>query len=211
MPLPPENIPGTHFCQRLSQPQGHSAALRIMSMKNLCDPIGNRTRDLLACSAVPQPTACPVWAIKYAHFVHWFGKQNLQIDSETVTSFRLLVHEYWNVTIFWCSNSVVCFRMLFRDLLHKKVGTGCPERTAQHQNAGRGKFETQTCNHPIPQCRNILVAVKYASVCLLRSPLVVHHIWIPQLHKSVPCNDVCPKILHVLPHVTGFPSTIVAR
>jgi len=26
LPLPPRNIPGTHFCYRLSQPQGHSAA-----------------------------------------------------------------------------------------------------------------------------------------------------------------------------------------
>ena len=55
----PVNIPGTHFCQRLSQPQGHSAAGRIMSMKNSNDTIGNRTRDLPACSAVPQPTAPP--------------------------------------------------------------------------------------------------------------------------------------------------------
>ena len=32
--LPPENTPGTHFCYRLSRPQGHSAIGRIMSMKN---------------------------------------------------------------------------------------------------------------------------------------------------------------------------------
>jgi hypothetical protein len=32
---------------------------RIMSMKNFNDIIGNRTRDLLACSTVPQPTAPP--------------------------------------------------------------------------------------------------------------------------------------------------------
>jgi len=31
----------------------------IMSMKNHNDPIGNRTRDLLHCSAVPQPNAPP--------------------------------------------------------------------------------------------------------------------------------------------------------
>jgi hypothetical protein len=31
----------------------------IMSMKNSSDTIGNRTRDLPACSAVPQPTAPP--------------------------------------------------------------------------------------------------------------------------------------------------------
>ena len=48
-----------HFCQRLSQPQGHSAAGRIISMKNSNDTIGNRTRDLPACSAVLQPTAPP--------------------------------------------------------------------------------------------------------------------------------------------------------
>ena len=42
----PGGIPGTH-----------SAAGRIKSMKN--SSIGNRTRDLPACIAVPQPTAQP--------------------------------------------------------------------------------------------------------------------------------------------------------
>jgi hypothetical protein len=55
--LPPEKTPGTHFCQRLSLPQGHSATGRIKSLKNSSDSIGNRTRSLPACSAVPQPTA----------------------------------------------------------------------------------------------------------------------------------------------------------
>jgi len=41
--------------KRLSQPQDHSAAGRIMSMKNSDDTIGNRTRNLPACSAVLQP------------------------------------------------------------------------------------------------------------------------------------------------------------
>ena len=54
---PPGNTPGTHYCYRLSQPQGHSVAGRIMSMKNSNDTIENRTRDLPACSAVPQTTA----------------------------------------------------------------------------------------------------------------------------------------------------------
>jgi hypothetical protein len=47
------NIPGTPFCRRLSRPQVHSAAGRIMPMKNSNGTIGNRTRDLPACSAVP--------------------------------------------------------------------------------------------------------------------------------------------------------------
>ena len=37
----------------------HTAAGRIMSMKNSNDTIGNRTRDISACSAGPQPTAPP--------------------------------------------------------------------------------------------------------------------------------------------------------
>ena len=57
-PLLPGNIPGTHFRLRLSQPQGHSAAGRIMTMQNSSDTVRNRTRDLPACSSVPQPTAC---------------------------------------------------------------------------------------------------------------------------------------------------------
>jgi hypothetical protein len=41
LPLPPGNAPRTHFCQRLSRPQGHSAIGRIMSMKNSIDTIWN--------------------------------------------------------------------------------------------------------------------------------------------------------------------------
>ena len=58
-PLPPENIPGTHFCYRLSQLQGHTVAGKIMSMRYPNDTIGNQTRNLQACSSVPQPTAPP--------------------------------------------------------------------------------------------------------------------------------------------------------
>jgi hypothetical protein len=53
--LPPGNIPGTNFCQRLSRPQGHSAAGRVMPIKNSNDTIGNRSHDLPVCSGVPQP------------------------------------------------------------------------------------------------------------------------------------------------------------
>jgi len=53
---PTGNIPGTIFCYRLSQPQGHSATGRIMSMRNSSDTFGNRTRELPACSAVLQHT-----------------------------------------------------------------------------------------------------------------------------------------------------------
>ena len=66
-PLPSGNIPGTHFCYKLSQPQGHSAARRIIAMKNSNDTTGNRTRDLPACSAVPPPTAPPRAPVYFLH------------------------------------------------------------------------------------------------------------------------------------------------
>jgi hypothetical protein len=54
-PLTPRKIPGTHFCYRLRQSQGHSADVRIRSPEKSND-ISNRTRDLLASSTVPQPS-----------------------------------------------------------------------------------------------------------------------------------------------------------
>jgi hypothetical protein len=45
--------------KRLSQPQDHNAAWRILLMKNSSDTIGNQTYDLVACSTVPQPTPLP--------------------------------------------------------------------------------------------------------------------------------------------------------
>ena len=52
-------------------PQGHSAARRKVSMKNSSDSIGNRTRDLPTCSAVPQPTA-PPRATNCSIYLHLF-------------------------------------------------------------------------------------------------------------------------------------------
>jgi hypothetical protein len=52
--LPPRKIPGTHFCQGLSQPHGHSAAGRIRSIDKSNGLIRNRTHDLPACSIMPK-------------------------------------------------------------------------------------------------------------------------------------------------------------
>jgi hypothetical protein len=73
-PLPPGNIPGTYFCYRLSNIQDHSAAGRIMSIKNSNDSIGNRTRDLPVCSAMLQPTAPPA---AYFFIVMYSMERNL--------------------------------------------------------------------------------------------------------------------------------------
>jgi hypothetical protein len=53
-PLPQEIILLLISVRDLSRPQGHSGT-RIMSMKKSSDTIGNRSRDLPVCSAVPQP------------------------------------------------------------------------------------------------------------------------------------------------------------
>jgi hypothetical protein len=43
-PPPPREIPGTHFCYRLSRPQGHSAAGKIKSIEKSNDLIGNHEK-----------------------------------------------------------------------------------------------------------------------------------------------------------------------
>jgi hypothetical protein len=43
---PPEDIPGTRICYRLSRPEGYSAAGRIKSIKNLMTP--SRIETVLA-------------------------------------------------------------------------------------------------------------------------------------------------------------------
>ena len=46
----PENISGTHFRQRMSQPLGHNGAGGIKSMKNSDETTWDRTQDLPAAS-----------------------------------------------------------------------------------------------------------------------------------------------------------------
>jgi hypothetical protein len=44
----------------------------MKSIKNLNDPIGNRTRDLPACSVVPQPTAPPPTPTYIVGYLDWY-------------------------------------------------------------------------------------------------------------------------------------------
>jgi hypothetical protein len=103
---PTGNFSGTHFCSGLSQPQSHSAAGRIMSIKNSNDTIGNQTCDLPACSAVPQPTApprAPILTIK-GHRIQRKTAKILTINysddnSETNLRFKCFVTTYWRCTM----------------------------------------------------------------------------------------------------------------
>jgi len=69
LPLPPENTPDTHFIYRLSQPQGHNATGRIMSLKNLNDTIGNRTRCHEPSTDQPLLSAVPVYQPQIKHIL----------------------------------------------------------------------------------------------------------------------------------------------
>ena len=75
---PPGNIPDTHFCWKHCRPQVHSAAGRIMPIKNSNDIVWNRTRDLPACSAVPQATA-PPRAPDVLHYVRLFHEHRVTV------------------------------------------------------------------------------------------------------------------------------------
>jgi hypothetical protein len=52
-PLTPRKIPGTHFCYRLSQTHGHSAAGRVRKVEKNSEI---RNLDPAVCNIVPQPT-----------------------------------------------------------------------------------------------------------------------------------------------------------
>jgi hypothetical protein len=57
-PFTPRNIPGTHFCYKLSRPKGLVRLEGLGQLKKI-HLIGIRSRDLPACSIVPQPTTLP--------------------------------------------------------------------------------------------------------------------------------------------------------
>jgi hypothetical protein len=65
-PINPRRIHGTHFCLRLSRSHGHDAAGRIRSLEKSIDVIGSWTRDIPACSIVPQPSTLPHVPSRYA-------------------------------------------------------------------------------------------------------------------------------------------------
>jgi len=78
---------------------------RIMSMKKSNDTIGNRTRDLPACSAVPQPTAPPAACPIYQNY-------DTVITSATSTASN-----------FPCGDNVDCWNVFIWNLLSQTYTT----------------------------------------------------------------------------------------
>ena len=83
---PPGGIPGTHFCQRLSQFQGHSAAGRIKSVRN---PKDHATLRLAAkclnqlCRRVPLSLQL---SLSYSHPVYPSVHANFGSDKQEISS-----------------------------------------------------------------------------------------------------------------------------
>ena len=75
-PLPPRDIPGTQFCQRVSRHQRHSAAESKKKTTN--HPVGNRTRDLPA-----QSTAPPHTSLFVSHMTLSSWRENAGREKET--------------------------------------------------------------------------------------------------------------------------------
>jgi len=104
----PRNTPGTHFCYRMSRPQGHNAAGMIMSMKNSKDTIGNGTRDLPACSAMPQPTeplrtSPPTYTTLKPTLKLHVNTKNTYVVKELFVSIRNMTQKGWG----WMENRVL--------------------------------------------------------------------------------------------------------
>ena len=82
-PLLPQEIFLVLISVRRWVTPSHSAAGRIMSMKNYNDTIANRTRDLPACSAVHQQTAPPRTPILLCTLCKViFSKSNISVNEQ---------------------------------------------------------------------------------------------------------------------------------
>jgi hypothetical protein len=79
-PFTPRKIPGTHFCYRLSRPQGHSVAGRIRSTENSNDFIRNRICNLPVFSTVPEPITLLHAPLKW---LTWLNFMLQEIDEES--------------------------------------------------------------------------------------------------------------------------------
>jgi hypothetical protein len=71
-PIVLRKTPATHFCLRLSRTQARNAAGRIRSIEKSNNVIENPTRDLPACSIVPQPNTLPRGLCNWKNFEAYF-------------------------------------------------------------------------------------------------------------------------------------------
>jgi hypothetical protein len=113
-PLPPENIPGTNFCSRLSRPKGHSAAGRIISIKHSIDTIGNRSLDLPVWSRTKVRGTLNENVTQFWRMCNYMLLNIYRIDK----CFERKLGEKWKVYIISSSISIfVILRKIFKNWL----------------------------------------------------------------------------------------------
>jgi hypothetical protein len=85
---PKGDTPDTHFCYEVVSTPGPQRGRRNMSIKNSDDTNRNRTRDLSACSAVPQPNAPPrVKRSRILQTIHfYFCKDTKNVINNVLTT-----------------------------------------------------------------------------------------------------------------------------
>jgi hypothetical protein len=92
---PPPKIRGTHYCYRLSRPQGHSTAGRIRYIEKI-HLIGIRSRNLLDCStAYPYPANIKLYfspEIHGSNFGEFFSTR--QMSSKYLKRISLFTYSY---------------------------------------------------------------------------------------------------------------------
>jgi hypothetical protein len=134
-PLPPMKIPGTHFCQRLSRPQGHSVAGRIRSIEKSSDLIETRTRDLPACFIVPQPSTIP--RAPYLEF------------KQVILPYKYCISGYYQSSCFYLkinfSDTGFCLRLQVKRTQLGRIGRASPYlRTSSIEWAQLSTFYLKT-------------------------------------------------------------------
>ena len=94
--LPPGNIPGTHFCLRLSQPQGHIAAMT---------PWGNEPATFRLVAQCPNQLRCRVPPLFVSAWDNWRMKDLLKVGQ--LRRWRhfwiwILSHKHLRIIFFNC-------------------------------------------------------------------------------------------------------------
>jgi hypothetical protein len=133
----------------MSRPQGHSAVGRILSLKNSNDNIGNRIRDLPACSAVPQPTApprAPIMLVANINIVTGGTNGNLSKQNKNSYNQCKLLKPTTGTTVS-ISNSIAILTISYRisptrHSNHRNITT----LSIQNEEAGLRQFWAQSKN-----------------------------------------------------------------
>ena len=137
----PGDIPGTHFCQRLSQPHGHSAAGRIMAMKN-----SNDTFRLVAQGLNQLRHRVPHFNYLYVDYLICYneGCTKSRVTKFCTVAPNICWSSVWNLL----HVTLLEPRILRRQVYFSKIYASLPRR---HRN-GTDNTEKTAKHHEIKGC-----------------------------------------------------------